>query len=356
MNKDEYISELENQIRSLKNELKPQHLLEKIVECTNIPVLCLHRSYKTEMVNQAFSDLFEVQRENCLNQELAGFVGKKKYKRYIKAYIDHSFQGEVVNQICLLSCRQGVKRSMTLEYFPVYMGSSRVQKVVIFFRENASSRVDGTGLQTSQSEWMDLFNTFGEILFITNAHFEITFMNQQGREAFGLKLGEVIGKKCYNVLLGKKSPPEGCPLRNYESQAEPHTSEFYGIEMIEGYLVNVYPLKLKNGAVKSILHHLAPAKEAEREQPGMDDLVMSAIDQKIHEELYRFRKRLSYDFPQLTPHNLTHCSLIRMNMPTHEIAQYFNVNPTSIQRARVRLKKKLNLSQEDDLVCFLMHY
>jgi hypothetical protein len=41
---------------------------------------------------------------------------------------------------------------------------------------------------------------------------------------------------------------------------------------------------------------------------------------------------------------------------TKETAIYFNVNPSSIQRARVRLKKKLNLPSGESLFTFLLHF
>ncbi|MFP4047917.1 MAG: transcriptional regulator, partial [Bacteroidales bacterium] len=66
-----------------------------------------------------------------------------------------------------------------------------------------------------------------------------------------------------------------------------------------------------------------------------------------------FKKRLKIQYPHLTHKDLTHCCLIRMNLSTEETARYFNINPTSVQKKRVRLKKKLNLSKKADLTEFL---
>jgi hypothetical protein len=43
-----------------------------------------------------------------------------------------------------------------------------------------------------------------------------------------------------------------------------------------------------------------------------------------------------------------------MNMDTKEIAQFFNVKPSSIQTSRVRLKKKFKLEESVDLREFIM--
>lgn len=69
-----------------------------------------------------------------------------------------------------------------------------------------------------------------------------------------------------------------------------------------------------------------------------------------------FIERLNQNFPSLTNHDLRHCSYIRMNLSTKEISRLLNINPTSVQKSRVRLKKKLNLGQDEDLYEFLLHY
>lgn len=51
----------------------------------------------------------------------------------------------------------------------------------------------------------------------------------------------------------------------------------------------------------------------------------------------------------LTLNDIKHCACIRLNFDTKETARFFNVTPASIQTARVRLKKKLNLPENIDL-------
>ena len=80
------------------------------------------------------------------------------------------------------------------------------------------------------------------------------------------------------------------------------------------------------------------------------------IDRQLQIYYEDFKRRLKIQYPHLTHKDLTHCSLIRMNLSTEDIARYFNVNPTSVQKKRVRLKKKLSLSQEDDLIKFLFAF
>lgn len=74
--------------------------------------------------------------------------------------------------------------------------------------------------------------------------------------------------------------------------------------------------------------------------------------EKVHPGFFT---HISKNFQDLTQNDLRHCAYIRMGMSTKEIARLFNINPSSVQINRVRLKKKLNLSSEVDLIQFISH-
>jgi len=73
--------------------------------------------------------------------------------------------------------------------------------------------------------------------------------------------------------------------------------------------------------------------------------------ENLHPEFF---KNLEFLCPTLTSVDIRHCACIRLNIDTKEIADFFNVTPASIQKSRVRLKKKLNLPLEVDLREFIM--
>jgi DNA-binding CsgD family transcriptional regulator len=58
--------------------------------------------------------------------------------------------------------------------------------------------------------------------------------------------------------------------------------------------------------------------------------------------------------PTLTETELRHCMFIKLHIQTKEIARILNVDPRSVQTARYRIKKKLNLTEEQDLRSFLI--
>lgn len=73
--------------------------------------------------------------------------------------------------------------------------------------------------------------------------------------------------------------------------------------------------------------------------------------QQVHEDFYR---TLNEKFPELTPSERRLCAFLKLNMTTKEISALTHQNAKSIDVARTRLRKKLNLTGTDqNLVTFL---
>ena len=66
-----------------------------------------------------------------------------------------------------------------------------------------------------------------------------------------------------------------------------------------------------------------------------------------------FYDKLSSQFESLTKNDIRLCSLIKLDLNTKQIATLQNINPASVKMSRNRLRKKLNLSPDDDLSAFL---
>ncbi|MEN9443637.1 MAG: hypothetical protein RIS47_527 [Bacteroidota bacterium] len=67
---------------------------------------------------------------------------------------------------------------------------------------------------------------------------------------------------------------------------------------------------------------------------------------EVHPDFFDGLKR---NFPALSEADLKHCAYMRIGFSTKEIARLLNVTPRSVQVSRYRMKKKMNLPEEDDL-------
>lgn len=63
-----------------------------------------------------------------------------------------------------------------------------------------------------------------------------------------------------------------------------------------------------------------------------------------------FFDRLVLRYPDLTTNELKICAYIKLNLTSKEIAVLMNISPTSVEMARHRLRKKLDLPSETNLV------
>ena len=154
-------------------------------------------------------------------------------------------------------------------------------------------------------------------------------------------------------MHGSSSPPKTCPLVKFNKTNQLSKEPITFFE--NGHIIKVTPIFDPQGNCSSILHQITPNIKARKENLSIEELRMGTIEQEIH-KFDDFERRLSKAYPELTAYNLNHAALIRMNLSTKETARYFNVNPSSIKRARVRLKKKLNLPNGESLFNFLLHF
>jgi DNA-binding CsgD family transcriptional regulator len=72
---------------------------------------------------------------------------------------------------------------------------------------------------------------------------------------------------------------------------------------------------------------------------------------QIHNE---FIINLSKKFPILTPKDIKLCIYLKMNLSSKEIAPMMNISFRGVELHRYRLRKKLNLVQEENLSKFLL--
>lgn len=112
-------------------------------------------------------------------------------------------------------------------------------------------------------------------------------------------------------------------------------------------------------ALKERLNKLPPSKSVQQiidfldmHFAGTDD--WKVFEQNFHQVHEQFLKKLIDAHPTLSPGDLKLAGYLRMNLSTKEIAQLLNITPRSAELKRYRLRQKLTLETEENLVEFLM--
>lgn len=129
---------------------------------------------------------------------------------------------------------------------------------------------------------------------------------------------------------------------------------------------NMMYLLEKNEFITTIAKKLSEAKGAFNK--NNQDLVQQIINElkqnsskKIWEEFeIRFKQvhaefyvRLNERFPDLTPNEVKICAFLRLNMSTKEISAITHQSVKSLNMARFRLRKKMDIDRDENLISFL---
>ncbi|WP_309640794.1 hypothetical protein [Flavobacterium sp.] len=67
-----------------------------------------------------------------------------------------------------------------------------------------------------------------------------------------------------------------------------------------------------------------------------------------------FYNKLKQKYPDISSNDLKICALIKLNLSIKEMASILNISPDSVKTARYRLRKKLQLTTEDNLTEFIL--
>ncbi|GAA4320784.1 triple tyrosine motif-containing protein [Mucilaginibacter gynuensis] len=125
----------------------------------------------------------------------------------------------------------------------------------------------------------------------------------------------------------------------------------------------------KNELLQKIHDEIAELKDSNGKKLSADQLrkIQKVIDDGMNDErdwiLFEnsfnethenFFKKLKAKHPDLVPNDLKLCAYLRMNMNSKEMASLLNISLRGIEIRRYRLRKKLNLEHDKNLVEFLM--
>jgi tetratricopeptide (TPR) repeat protein/DNA-binding CsgD family transcriptional regulator len=69
--------------------------------------------------------------------------------------------------------------------------------------------------------------------------------------------------------------------------------------------------------------------------------------EEVHKDFFKILKE---HYPDLTPNELKLCTLLKLNMNLKEAANIMGISPESVKTARYRLRKKFNLTRDENLI------
>ncbi|MBK9290964.1 MAG: hypothetical protein IPM52_05000 [Bacteroidetes bacterium] len=184
---------------------------------------------------------------------------------------------------------------------------------------------------------------------------------QEAREKHEKELQEQERVFREQALLAEK---EIVNLRNEALQNEvAHKNK----ELANTTLHLIHKNKILN-AIKAGLMQINDQSLSARKKDELDTLI-GRINRELKNERFQklfdetfdqvhddFLSRLKAQHPDLTPRELRLCALLRMNLSTKEIAPLMNISVRGVEIGRYRLRKKLNLERDENLIDYLIKF
>ncbi|GCC53068.1 hypothetical protein SanaruYs_33090 [Chryseotalea sanaruensis] len=175
----------------------------------------------------------------------------------------------------------------------------------------------------------------------------------QSRQKLSESREQLANVELENIKLKEKELKQELELRNKELTS-------YTVNFIQkNELLEELELKLQS------LKKTATDPELAKELNGLLQHVNKKLNidrdwedfkltfENVHQNFFG---NLLKDYPDLSPAELKLCALLRLNMGTREISALLGISADSAKTARYRLRKKLNLGQEQSLNDFIIGF
>ena len=123
-------------------------------------------------------------------------------------------------------------------------------------------------------------------------------------------------------------------------------------EILEEIRDELKQVKAEMGQQLPNIHYQKLLHSIERNVAGKEDWTL--FEQNFDEVHEQFFKRLRQLFPTISPSELRLAACLRMNLSTKEMAPVLGISVRGVEIKRYRLRKKLGLSSDSNLVQFMM--
>jgi hypothetical protein len=251
----------------------------------------------------------------------------------------------------------------------------------------------------------DILNAFKDVVAFYSPNHTMLWLNEAGKQQLGISDESYVGRLCYKVWFNADKPCLTCPVVSRKLET---TERLVSLTDDKIWMVRHTPLFRSDGVLKGFIEFRADITqfsnlEKRQKQVAADALYLnqknsilyeieSVLNKTLDEKKFSksrkdfkkifdiinsfkqldkdwkmlianfeevhpgFFSRLKKTHPLLSSNDIKHCACIKMNFGTKEIARFFNIKDSSVQISRVRLKKKMNLPADVNLLSYILNF
>lgn len=405
---NEQVQQLKEDLQRLKAEnsalLQEQQKLKLYLNGIPQLISYVDKDLVYRYVNPAYEKMFGLKVEKITGKKVIDIIGKDAFAE-AKPFLDRVMKGHEVRYMTKFSYESG-SRYMDGHLIPDKDEDGNVKGYHAILTDVSSYMETQNKLLESENKYRELVEN-APIGIGLSKNGMITYANNYLLELFGFhEQQEMIGRKITNFMPAPEHEIIGDKLKQQErgdltypysvthsivrgdgkkKTIKVHVTEIFleGERYSQGIFEDITEIELiekrkkrlaadalylneKNKLITELekvitqlfnKHHIGYIDRSRINEifrrfsnTGKDWKIMKAHFESLHKDFF---KKLLNKFPDMTQNELRHCAYIKMNLATKEIANLLNVQDTSIQRSRVRLKKKMGLGEEDSLIRFI---
>ncbi|MCX5678699.1 MAG: ATP-binding protein [Candidatus Omnitrophica bacterium] len=171
---------------------------------------------------------------------------------------------------------------------------SKTTSIKLLNQEIDNRKKAEEAIVAAAKEWQKTFDSITDMVFIQDKDFTIIKANKAFADAMKMKVGDIIGKKCYQVVHKDNVPWPNCPFKKTKEDMQAHTEEVDDPHVGIPLLITTSPIFDKNGNLTGSVHI---AKDISGMRKAREEL------ERKNEELRKL-DQLKSDFISTVSHEL----------------------------------------------------
>ena len=203
----------------------------------------------------------------------------------------------------------------------------------------------------AKRDWEQTFDAVPDLISIIDTSHTITRVNRAMADSCGLKVGEMVGRKCHEIMHGLNAPHSCCPFERMLEEGEGQTAQIDEKILNGVFDITVSPLYNSEGKVSACVHVARDITGRKRAEEERTQLVQQLHQAQKLESLGVLAGGIAHDFNNILTVILGHCYMaIDDFIPEKEYKSAFRQIASAGSRAADLCRQMLTYAGKSPLV------